>query len=62
MVIARRILLFGLFLLLLGGGWSFAHGNHETISVDYIIGHTVPLPVWMLLLLSCVLGVGKSVV
>ena len=56
MHVIRRVLIVALFVALLAVGWNFADGNGETISVDYLIGATVPLPIWMWLGLAWISG------
>ncbi len=57
MLAGRRIIALAVFVLLLLGGWSFAHKHGATVTIDYWLGEWVDVPLWLALVASFGLGV-----
>lgn len=57
MTFVRRILLVAVFVLLLVGGWRFAHENEAVVSIHYVLGRTVDVALWQALLAAVTAGV-----
>ena len=53
---ARRVLGIALFVVLLVGGWLFAARNHAPVQLDYFLGQTGELPLWVVLLAAFAAG------
>ncbi|MGH0038468.1 MAG: LapA family protein [Myxococcota bacterium] len=47
-----------IFVLLLVGGWSFAHNHPTQVTIDYWFGEWIELPLWLVLL--CAFGSGVA--
>jgi len=60
MTVIRRLLAAGLFVALLASGWSFAAGNTDVVAIDYLVGQTEPLPLWLVIGGACTLGIALS--
>ncbi len=52
----RRLLALALFAGLFYVAWRFTHSNEGTIRIDWLLGETPPLPVWLALLAAFGLG------
>src|SRR5262249_32226484 len=56
MRVARRVLAVAAFVGLLVGGWVFAARHPQTVAVDYFLGRTGEVPLWIALLGAAALG------
>ena len=56
MRVARRVLAIAAFVSLLVGGWVFAARHPQPVSIDYALGQTRDLPLWVALLGALGLG------
>ena len=56
MRVARRVLAIAAFLGLLVGGWVFAARHPQGVSIDYVVGQTREVPLWVALLAAAALG------
>ncbi|HZO09671.1 MAG TPA: lipopolysaccharide assembly protein LapA domain-containing protein [Myxococcota bacterium] len=56
MRVARRVLAIAAFVGLLVGGWVFAARHPQAVSIDYFLGQTRELPLWIALLVAVALG------
>ena len=60
MVLIRRVLGVALFVGLLLLGWNFASTNGEPVSIHYVFGITEPRPVWLVVILAWLIGLGLA--
>lgn len=56
MILLRRIILLGVFVLLLVAGWRFAAFNAQPIDVHYLFGASEAVKLWQVLLVSFLIG------
>ena len=56
MRVARRVLAIAAFVALLVGGWVFAARHPQGVAIDYFLGRTGELPLWIALLAAFALG------
>ena len=60
MVLIRRVLGVALFVGLLVLGWKFASHNGDPVIVHYVFGVTESQPVWLVVMLACLMGLGLA--
>jgi uncharacterized integral membrane protein len=58
MRLARRLLGIAIFVALLVAGWSFAQGNSDTVTIDYVVGEVAGVSVWAALFAAFLVGAG----
>jgi uncharacterized integral membrane protein len=56
MILLRRIIMLGVFVLLLVAGWRFAAFNAQPIKVHYLFGSNEAVMLWQVLLISFLSG------
>ena len=56
MRVARRVLAVAAFVGLLVGGWVFAARHPQAVAIDYFLGRTGEVPLWIALLAAAALG------
>jgi uncharacterized integral membrane protein len=56
MRLARRLLGIAVFVALLVGGWRFAAGNSDTLTIHYVFGEFTEVTVWAALFAAFLMG------
>ncbi len=52
----RRLIVVGIFVGLLVGGWEFAGQNQQAVEINYVAGKLQGIPLWKVPLVSGALG------